>query len=207
MSDGKPVTELRVEYVEPDSLRPAPYNPRRMGRRALKRLAALLDRHGFVAPVIARREDRLVIGGHQRIEANRLRQRPDQRVPVLFLAGIDDEQAKALNIALNNRQAQGQFDPPRLAELLAELASGDLDLPAATGFDEAEIADLTGDLAAPSIPEGIEPVAGEGDVADGGEGVVLIFEMPRQTYARLKPQFDTLIAEHDLTCHVRIDGG
>ncbi|KPK83934.1 MAG: hypothetical protein AMJ81_06995 [Phycisphaerae bacterium SM23_33] len=134
--------KVEVEYVRPDSLRPAPYNPRRISRQALKRLARLLDEHGFVDPVIARREDRLVIGGHQRLRANALRQTPDELVPAVFLEGISDARAKALNIALNNPHAQGEFDPPRLGELLAELQAEVIDLPDLTGFDERQIDDL-----------------------------------------------------------------
>jgi ParB-like chromosome segregation protein Spo0J len=144
---------VAVEYVDPGTLRPAPYNPRRIEPEALKRLAALLDAHGFVDPVIARREDRLVIGGHQRLKANSLRKRPDQRVPVVFLAGLSDEQAKALNIALNNPAAQGEYDQPMLAALLKELATADLDLADLTAFGPDDIARLTGQ-AAPAIDDG-----------------------------------------------------
>ncbi len=134
--------KLAVEYVPPESLRPAPYNPRTISPKSLRRLAELLDRHGFVVPVVARREDRLVIGGHQRLQANALRQRPAQEIPVLLLDGLSDAQAKALNVALNNDRAQGRFDAPRLATLLDEIAPHEPDLPAATGFSGAEIEEL-----------------------------------------------------------------
>lgn len=136
--------KLEVEYVRPDSLRPAPYNPRRISREALKQLARLLDEHGFVDPVIARREDRLVIGGHQRVRANALRNRPDDLIPAVFLEGISDARTKALNVALNNPKAQGEFDLPRLGELLDELAGQEVRLPDLTGFDGQQIADLVG---------------------------------------------------------------
>lgn len=133
---------LQVEYVEPDSLTPAPYNPRKISRAALKRLAGLLDAHGFVDPVIVRREDRLVIGGHQRLAANRLREKPDATVPCVFLDGLSDAEAKALNVALNNPKAQGQYDLPKLGELLVELDRLELDVPELTGFERVEIDEL-----------------------------------------------------------------
>ncbi len=67
---------INIEYVSPKVLREAPFNPRKIDEESLKRLAKLLDSHGFVDPVIARRGDDLLIAGHQ----NELRQKPDERV-------------------------------------------------------------------------------------------------------------------------------
>jgi len=192
--------KLHVEYVRADSLRPAPYNPRRISAKALKRLAALLDEHGFVDPVIARKQDRLVIGGHQRLRANGLRERPDELVPVMFLEGIDDNQAKALNIALNNPAAQGEYDWPGLGHLLAGLDGSTVELPAATGFDVREMDTILRGLG------DLEPLdSADMPVEEPADGVVLIFELSVDEYNRLKPRFDELIAQHDLTCHVRMD--
>ncbi len=71
---------INIEYVSPDKLNPSPYNPRRIDDESLRRLVKLLDSHGFVDPVIARKEDKVLIGGHQRLKANELRQKPDERV-------------------------------------------------------------------------------------------------------------------------------
>jgi len=192
--------ELEIEYVRPDSLKPAPYNPRTIRPRALRGLAALMDRHGFVDPVIARRGDRLILGGHQRLAANALRAEPDALVPVIFLAGIDDDHAKALNVALNNPGVQGRFDLDKLAVLVGELSTAGLELPELTGLDPQEIADLTedaeGDVLSPVMPEraGPEPRA----------EVVLVFELSEEQYAGAKKHFDHLIATHNLPCHVRM---
>ena len=146
------MSRLRIEYVPPESLKAAAYNPRRMPAEALRRLAALLDRHGFVTPVIARRRDRLIIGGHQRIRANALRRKPDARVPVVFLDDVSDARAKALNVALNNAEAQGRFDLAKLADVLDGLGGCEPDLPVLTGFSEPEIAELLGTLNGPAAP-------------------------------------------------------
>ena len=132
---------LQVEYISPDALNPAPYNPRRVSDEALKRLAKLLDLHGFVDPIIAKR-DGLVIGGHQRLRANALRKEPDELVPVVFLDRISDAKAKALNIALNNPAAQGEYEPAKLADLLQDIDTGEFDVPTFTAFSGEEIAGL-----------------------------------------------------------------
>jgi len=146
---------MQIEYVTPDSLVPAPYNPRAIDEAALKRLTALLETHGFVDPVIARREDRLLIGGHQRLKANARRAVPDAKVPCVFLEGVSDEQAKALNIALNNPGAQGQYQPDQLAELLAELDQTELNLPAATGFRRDDIDGMIAALDAGALDDDV----------------------------------------------------
>jgi len=134
--------KVEIEYIDPDDLNPAPYNPRRASDEALKRLAGLMDVHGFIDPVIARKEDGLVIGGHQRLKANKLRANPDATVPVVFLAGVSDTRAKALNIALNNQEAQGEYDMPMLADLLQDIDTGEFEVPEFTAFSEDDIAGL-----------------------------------------------------------------
>ena len=132
---------IQIEYVDPVILNPAPYNPRTMTDEALGRLASLLDAHGIVDPLIARRSDNLLIGGHQRLKANSMRTTPAAKVPVVYL-DVDDEQAKALNIALNNPKAQGEYDYSILADILQELDAGVIDVEKATGFAEKDIAEL-----------------------------------------------------------------
>ena len=192
---------LTIEYVAPDTLVPAGYNPRRIAPAALERLARLMDEHGFVNPVIARRADRVILGGHQRIKANALRATPDPLVPVVFIDGIDDDRAKALNIALNNPSAAGEFDGARLDGLMRDLAGADMDLPGLTGFAEAEVAAM---LATLELPEAVvaSPV-GHADLA--GE-VLVIFELTGPQYETVKLRLDELIAEFGLTCHVRAGG-
>lgn len=51
---------INIEYVSPDSLTTSPHNPRRIDEESLRRLGVLLDSHGFVDPVIARRQDTLL---------------------------------------------------------------------------------------------------------------------------------------------------
>jgi hypothetical protein len=39
---------MQIEYVNPEELKTADYNPRTISRKALRALAALLEAHGFV---------------------------------------------------------------------------------------------------------------------------------------------------------------
>ena len=65
------VPALTVEQVPIDVLHPDPANPRRIGEEELDALERSLRQFGFVQPVVARREDATVIGGHQRLVAAR----------------------------------------------------------------------------------------------------------------------------------------
>ncbi len=78
-----PGTAMTVEMVPIGNLRPNPFNPRRIGDAELEALARSLREFGFVSPVVARRADLTVIGGHQRLVA--ARRLGYSQVPVVFL--------------------------------------------------------------------------------------------------------------------------
>ena len=130
-------TFLVVEQVALDQLRPDPANPRRISDEELDALERSLRQFGFVQPVLARKEDCVVIGGHQRLVA--ARRLGLATVPVTFL-DISLEQARLLNLALN--RISGSWDEQLLARLLADLGTNpNLDL-SLSGFADDEIADL-----------------------------------------------------------------
>lgn len=107
-----------VEQVPIDQLRPDPANPGRISEEELDALERSIREFGFVQPVLARREDGVVIGGHQRlVAARRLRL---QTVPVSWL-DLSVEQARVLGLALN--RISGSWDEQLLARLLADRPS------------------------------------------------------------------------------------
>ena len=62
---------LTIEQVPIEDLRPDAFNPRRISDAELEALTRSLQQFGFVDPVIARRADKTVVGGHQRLLAAR----------------------------------------------------------------------------------------------------------------------------------------
>jgi DNA modification methylase len=128
---------LTIEQVAIDLLRPDPANPRRISEDELDALERSLRQFGFVQPVLARREDRTVIGGHQRLVA--ARRLGLTSVPVTWL-DVSVEQARLLGLALN--RISGSWDEALLARLLADLqATPDIDL-TLSGFGEDEVKEL-----------------------------------------------------------------
>lgn len=128
---------LTVEEVAIDLLRPDPANPRRISDDELDALERSMRQFGFVQPVLARREDGVVIGGHQRLVA--ARRLGLTSVPVIYV-DLTAEQARLLGLALN--RISGSWDEALLARLLADLqATPDLDL-TLSGFGEDEVKEL-----------------------------------------------------------------
>lgn len=107
----------------------------------MHKLVRSIETFGLVEPLVVRRSDHLMIGGHQRLEAAKALGMA--KVPVVFVE-VSDEQAKALNLALN--RIQGEWDLPKLGELLDELRElPDFDV-SLSGFDGPEIDELLAEL-------------------------------------------------------------
>lgn len=61
------VEMLEMVQVAVGALTPDPANPRRISESELRSLERSLREYGFVQPLLARRADGVVIGGHQRL--------------------------------------------------------------------------------------------------------------------------------------------
>jgi ParB-like chromosome segregation protein Spo0J len=184
-----PAAALEVRVLPLGDLTPAPYNPRRRLRPAdsrYRKLAASLREFGLVEPLVWNELTGHVVGGHARLAI--LRELGAADVPVSVVR-LTPEREKALNVVLNNLEAQGRFDPTRLADLLTELE----DLPELelTGFDARDLADLR-----------LEPVE-EPAVEEGRSEVEITLTMDAATYDRLAARLEALVAEFDLVCHVQ----
>lgn len=129
-----------VRMLPLSSLTPAKYNPREIDEDNLKRLEGSMREHGLVDPlVINTRFGNRIIGGHQRYKvAKRLKLTEVQCV----LLDLDEAKEKALNIVLNNPQAQGRYSPELLSKMVRELNETEFPLPAATGFTVDELEQL-----------------------------------------------------------------
>lgn len=145
----------RIEYrtVDLTWLNPAGYNPRIMTDEARRRLRRGIEEYGIVDPFIARAEDGLLVGGHQRLVVARAMGLTTG--PCIVVHELSDERAKVLNVLLNNPNAQGQWDMPRLTELLSDLDANGADA-TLTGFDEEELAKLLAPVGEPDL-SGLEP--------------------------------------------------
>jgi ParB-like chromosome segregation protein Spo0J len=179
--------EVRVLPIE--QLTPAPYNPRKKLKptdKAYRKLEASLREFGVVEPLVWNELTGRVVGGHTRLAI--LKKLGVTEVPV-SVVHLSEAREKALNVVLNNQEAQGRYDPARLADLLGELA----DLPELelTGFDRGDLSRL--ELKPlPALP----PI-------EAPERVTVTLEMGPELFKRVSPRLDALVREFDLTSHVR----
>ena len=168
---------------------PAPYNPRRAvgpKGKAFRKLRASLEEFGLVEPLVWNRATGHVVGGHLRLQI--LRQLNWTEVPV-SVVNLTPEREKALNVLLNNAEAQGRYDPDKLRDLLGELEElPEFDL---TGFDPGHLADLRFEPL-PEVPP-LEPL----------DRVEVVLEMSRENFERAKDSLDGLVKQYDLVSHVR----
>jgi ParB-like chromosome segregation protein Spo0J len=153
---------------------------------AYRKLAASLREFGLVEPLVWNETTGLVVGGHLRLRI--LSEMGVTEVPVSVVR-LSPERERALNVVLNNREAQGRFDVDRLAELLGELEElPEMEL---TGFDAEDLASLR-----------LEPIE-ELPEEDGEERVEVTLTVEPAVYERLAPRLDELVREFDLVSHVR----
>jgi hypothetical protein len=132
--------KFTIEVVERKALVDAPYNPRHLSDNARARLKKIHAAHGRVAPVVWNRRTGHVVGGHQGLHIlDSMEGSHDYRLTV---AAVDVELAeeKALNVALNNGEAQGEWDLEALKAVLGEAEVKKLE----TGFELAELYQLFG---------------------------------------------------------------
>lgn len=169
---------------------PAPYNPRRPLKptdKAYCKLEASLREFGLVEPLVWNEQTGHVVGGHLRLTI--LQSMGVLEVPV-SVVNLSETREKALNIVLNNQEAQGRFDNTRLAELLVELAP--LPEQQLTGFD----ADMVRNLK-------LQPLDPVPSPAPPQCLVTVVLEMPPGVYEQIEPRLDELVREFDLVSHVQ----
>jgi len=158
-----------IQTVPIKKINPAVYNPRKdlkPGDPEYEKLKKSLAEFDLVEPLIWNKRTGNLVGGHQRLKI--LEERGDTEVEV-SVVDLPDKKEKALNLALN--KISGEWDFPKLKDLLEELDTGDFDIEI-TGFDDKEIEDLMTQFHVPEegltdddeIPEKVETICKAGDL-------------------------------------------
>lgn len=134
---------LAIEYAPISSLAPMPGNPRR-NAKAIGPVADSIKRFGWTNPILARREDKVVVAGHTRLEA--ARKLGLDKVPVIWL-DLDPVSSRLYNLADNKLAQVSEWDDESLAVMLRELAAEDKAGLAIAGFGDEEIAKVLAEAA------------------------------------------------------------
>jgi DNA modification methylase len=157
-----------IQKIPIDQINPAAYNPRKdlqPGDPEYEKLKRSMQEFGYVEPIVWNKRTGNIVGGHQRYKI--LLDMGMQEVDCVVV-DLDETKEKALNIALN--KISGDWDLPKLKDLLQELDTGEFDLEL-TGFDMDEIEDLMTQFHVPEeiiedeVPEPPEePITKPGDL-------------------------------------------
>jgi hypothetical protein len=128
-----------TERLHRTKVNKAPYNPRVIGTKERRRLKAILESPlALLQPLIWNRRTGNLVGGHQRLGILDQLEGSDDYELDFAVVDLDEGQEQDANMALNNQEAMGQFDPDALQTLLEQrkVSAGDFGaVLAASGFD------------------------------------------------------------------------
>jgi hypothetical protein len=102
------------------SMKPAPYNPRAITDEAYEALKSTVEEFGMVEAIVWNQRSGNIVGGHQRY---RLLLEAKQTDTWTFVVDLDEPEEMALNLALNNPNAQGTFKQAAVADIIKLLKS------------------------------------------------------------------------------------
>lgn len=151
------LSNLKIKQFAIDSLIPYAGNARTHDEANVDELAATIQKFGFNNPILIDQRG-VIVAGHGRWLA--LRKLGWKEAPCIVLDKKTDAELRAMRLADNKLAEKSKWDFSKLAEELEALRVEDYDF-AGTGFSDADIAALLGDvdalitdtLAANTIPE------------------------------------------------------
>ena len=106
MSDELQLGDCEVRTVKLSDLRPAVYNPRKIGDESFEGLGQSIDKFGMLIPIIWNERTGNIVGGHQRYK--HLKESGETETQVVVV-NLDDNDEVALNIVLNSKMVRGDF--------------------------------------------------------------------------------------------------
>lgn len=128
---GKTINGNPIRSIKVSELMGADYNPRQIKPKNLGGLKASVGTFGLVQAIVWNIRTQRLVGGHQRLDTLD----PESETEVVVV-DLDRDQEKALNLALNNRNIQGEWTV-ELAKVIKGL--------------EVRIPDLAQDLRLPEL--------------------------------------------------------
>jgi len=159
---------MKIEQRSIDQLIPYINNSRKHSDEQVAQIAASIKEFGWTNPILVDGDNGL-IAGHGRLMA--ARKLGMDKIPVIELAHLSENQKKALIIADNKLALNSDWDTELLMIELSELNGDDYDL-SVLGFDQDELdallnpiettTGLTDEDAVPDVPE--EPKTKPGDI-------------------------------------------
>ncbi len=123
----------------------ADYNPRQITPAQRRKLGQSIKRFKLVESLVWNVRTGNLVGGHQRISLIDDYEGKDAYSITVSKIDVDEATEKAINIALNNPEAQGQYDYELLASLVENINATSPQLVSDAGFDPANLSQIFGD--------------------------------------------------------------
>jgi DNA modification methylase len=208
------MSNLEIQYVSPDRLRPYPGNARAHSRKQIKLIADSIKRFGFINPILVT-DDFEVVAGHGRLQA--AKSLGMQLVPVVAISSLSVADKKAIRIADNRIAELSHWDRDILAieyQDLHDLHFEDIEV---TGYSVGQI-DIIIDEASEKKPVGpgpeddlpvvvTAPVSRSGDLWILGSHRLLCGDARSESdYARLLEGENADLVLTDPPFNIRVDG-
>ena len=215
LSDDKPAApslatyqKYTIERVHRSAILNAPYNPRVISKAQERKLRKILQKHGLVGPPTWNKRSGNIVGGHKRMAILDALEGTNNYLLDVAMISVSDKRERELNIALNNREAQGDFDMEAMQVLMVDLkkqSEGDLDLEALgydrmdieLMFDAPELSTEFSDAAAPPAVQ--EMVAATGAIVAGtkSDGTPALTEAQKQEIRDAKKAYRVETSKRD----------
>jgi DNA modification methylase len=212
----QPRSQLSIEYIPLDALRPFPTNPRIHSEKQIHQIARSIRTFGFNVPILVDASLN-IIAGHGRVLA--AKQLKIAKVPIIRLAHLTEQQKIAFLIADNRLSEVATWNSQLLGEQLKILSEGELDFDLdVTGFEIGEIdicieglpnASDTGRDDADNVPpeDGLPSIARPGDLwLLGNHRVACGDARETSDYRKLMGSEKAAMVFTDPPYNVRIDG-
>ena len=122
--------KLKIYYVSPSELNPAPYNPRKWSEKAIKNLTRSIKKFGITDPIICNsnpKRKNVLIGGHFRLKI--AKDLGYKKVPVIYVS-LDKKKEIDLNLRLNRNTGDWDYEL---------LKSFDTEMLLDVGFDDSDL--------------------------------------------------------------------
>jgi DNA modification methylase len=182
------IADLKGLATPINDLQLLPGNPRRGDVDAVRR--SLLT-FGQRKPIVARRDDKVVIAGNHTLQAARLLGWTE-----IAVVWVDDDEttSKAFALADNRTSDLGTYDETALAELIGQVGSIDPELLQASGWDRQSVQDLLDGMQTQPkhiddpdwVPEKVQHITKPGDMWELGPHRVICGDSTKDdTYRQL----------------------
>ena len=206
------MAEIKVTYIDLNSLKEYRHNPKNHPRQQVVQIADSIKKFGFNNPILIDENNEIIAGHGRYLAAQQLQM---ETVPVIRLTHLDETQKRVYRLADNKISENGGWNKELLALEISDLEQIYVDDITITGFEQIEINNLITDTTpAPDkklnkmefVPED-EIITQPGDVWRlGRHQIICANSLDEESFARLLSDKRANMVIQDPPYNVKISG-